>query len=162
MSSCMHSGTRSTRSQRGLRALGLAALFLLLCLGAAGKGPAPAAPPVRLIPLPTAAAVPAVKTCASLALLDLTVLPEAATHITHADETKFREVPICFVQGYIAPQIQFELRLPLEGYTGRYLQTGCGGNCGVIATNVSPACDEAVAYGSGFAVATDNTGHVGR
>ena len=36
-----------------------------------------------------------------------------------------------------------------------------GGNCGILATGISPACDEAVAYGGAFAVATDNTGHVG-
>ena len=33
--------------------------------------------------------------------------------------------------GYIAPQEQFLLTLPVSGYTGRYLQQGCGGLCGL-------------------------------
>lgn len=35
----------------------------------------------------------------------------------------------CRVTGYIAPQIQFEVRLPLTSWRGRYLQLGCGGFC---------------------------------
>lgn len=31
--------------------------------------------------------------------------------------------------GIVAPQVQFELQLPTQTYTGRYLQQGCGGYC---------------------------------
>jgi Tannase and feruloyl esterase len=41
-----------------------------------------------------------------------------------------RGTRMCVVQGYVSPQIRFEVRLPLQGWTQRYLQTGCGGLCG--------------------------------
>jgi hypothetical protein len=37
----------------------------------------------------------------------------------------------CQVVGYIAPQEQFSLDLPVSGYTGQYLQEGCGALCGL-------------------------------
>jgi len=37
----------------------------------------------------------------------------------------------CRVQGYTAPQIGFELYLPLEGWNKKFLQIGCIGHCGI-------------------------------
>ena len=65
------------------------------------------------------------------------------------------------VKGYVAPTIQFELRLPTARWTGRYLQGGCGGNCGVIMSGLAPRCDIQVAYSGGFAVGFENSGHMG-
>ena len=62
----------------------------------------------------------------------------------------------------MAPNIQFELRLPTRTWTGRYLQGGCGGNCGVIVNQVAPRCDTALAYGGAFALGFENSGHTGR
>jgi hypothetical protein len=67
----------------------------------------------------------------------------------------------CLVKGYVAPQVQFALYLPTKTYTGRYLQGGCGGMCGVIGEGLEPACDSAAAFGGSFAVGFNNSGHVG-
>lgn len=67
----------------------------------------------------------------------------------------------CLIKGYGTPQTEFELRLPLSGYTGRYLQGGCGGMCGVISNDFSPRCTSEQAYSGAFAVAFDNGGHHG-
>ena len=67
----------------------------------------------------------------------------------------------CVVKGYVAPTIQFELRLPTRQWSGRYLQGGCGGNCGLIASFLSPRCDMQTAYAGSFAVGFENSGHVG-
>lgn len=63
----------------------------------------------------------------------------------------------CNVKGYITPQIQFEMRLPTQNWNDRYLQVGCGGYCGGL--RASPEC--ITALNQNFAVAFDNTGHVG-
>lgn len=65
----------------------------------------------------------------------------------------------CLVKGYVTPQTEFELRLPLSGYTGRFLQGGCGGMCGLIFNSIVPICSNAHAFGGGFAVAFNNGGH---
>lgn len=62
----------------------------------------------------------------------------------------------CAVNGYIQPQIQFEVRLPSKNWNGRYFQVGCGGFCGVININ---NCADALA--ANFVVAAHNMGHVG-
>jgi tannase/feruloyl esterase len=67
----------------------------------------------------------------------------------------------CLVKGYVAPQVQFALYLPTKSYTGRYLQGGCGGMCGVIGDSLQPSCDSAIAFGGSFALEFNNSGHVG-
>jgi hypothetical protein len=80
----------------------------------------------------------------------------AAVQPARADRAEF-----CLVKGYVAPQVQFALYLPTKSYTGRYLQGGCGGMCGVIGESLQPSCDSAVALGGSFAVGFNNSGHVG-
>jgi len=64
----------------------------------------------------------------------------------------------CDVRGVIEPAVQFQLRLPTTTYTGRYLQYGCGGLCGVISPTPFPNCGP----GAGdAAVAATDDGHVG-
>lgn len=65
----------------------------------------------------------------------------------------------CMVRAYAAPQTDFELRLPLTGYTGRYLQGGCGGLCGFIGDSIQPRCSSAHLHSGAFAVAFENGGH---
>jgi feruloyl esterase len=60
----------------------------------------------------------------------------------------------CTVTGFVAPQVGFELRLPLENWNGRFLQQGCSGMCGAI--KLEPAND---ALARGYAVATTDMGH---
>ena len=60
----------------------------------------------------------------------------------------------CSVTGVVAPQVGFTIRLPLEGWNGRFLQQGCGGMCGVFKIE---AADDALMRG--YAVATTDMGH---
>jgi hypothetical protein len=60
----------------------------------------------------------------------------------------------CAVRGVVAPQVGFEVRLPLEGWNGRFLQQGCSGMCGTIKLQ---AADDALARG--YAVASTDMGH---
>jgi feruloyl esterase len=68
---------------------------------------------------------------------------------------------LCLVKGYVAPQIQFALYLPTKTYAGRYLQAGCGGMCGVVGESLTPSCENETAFAGSFAVAFNNSGHMG-
>jgi len=96
--------------------------------------------------------------CPQLLYEDFSRIPDAATTIMAAEVVGAdrRAEEYCAVKGYIQPQIQFEIRLPTKTWNGRYLQTGCGGTCGVV--NIE-ACDDALERD--FAVAAQNMGHVG-
>lgn len=119
--------------------------------------------PAIIRPLPARAVLEPVRDCASLAQVDLTDIPGAPTSIGSAriEPSHGGRPEFCTVKGIISPQIQFELRLPTRTYTGRYLQGGCGGACGFVSQEVSPACDGQVVFGGAFAVAFENSGHVG-
>lgn len=62
----------------------------------------------------------------------------------------------CELTGTITPGIHFTLRLPTDAWNGRYFQTGCGGFCGAV-----PIASCGQALSRGFAVAAEDTGHVG-
>lgn len=68
--------------------------------------------------------------CKALLGQDFSKLPDAPTQLLSVEEIKEGGSSYCKVTGYTAPQIQFEVRLPLTSWTGRYLQLGCGGFCG--------------------------------
>ncbi len=74
-------------------------------------------------------AIPPVATCASLRSADLSTVDSVIT--SAAAETREGH-DFCFVEGYISPQTQFEVLLPLTTWQGRYLQEGCGGFCGFL------------------------------
>jgi hypothetical protein len=61
-------------------------------------------------------------------------VPDAPTHITKAQSQTDAKTgaEFCRITGYVAPQVQFELRLPTNTWTQRLLMTGCGGLCGNI------------------------------
>jgi hypothetical protein len=100
------------------------------------------------------------QSCASLAGLDLTGIPGASTQINSASTaTAPGGWSYCDVTGTIAPQDQFELRLPLTTYTQRYLQTGCGGLCGTLSISAPASFDCAPLNNGQFAEASDDEGH---
>lgn len=122
----------------------------------------PPMPPVRFMPLPERAVIPPVMACADLPEHDLLRIEGAPARISEAIvETSDEGIEFCRIKGMIAPQIQFEFHLPTQDYTGRYLQGGCGGACGVIYDSVSPRCNNKLAFGGAFAVSFNNSGHVG-
>lgn len=95
--------------------------------------------------------------CERMATLDFAGLPDAATAIASAETVAAAPgvSSYCKISGTIAPQIQFELRLPAD-WNGRYLQGGCGGFCGF-----NPIENCRVGQSRGFAVAASNLGHIG-
>lgn len=86
-------------------------------------------------------------------------LADAPTQITGAQVAAARPgIPsYCAVEGYIAPQIGFHLRLPMEGWNGKFFQQGCGGMCGTIFAG--EGCNAAV--GRGYACIVTDMGHKG-
>jgi Tannase and feruloyl esterase len=111
-----------------------------------------------LLGQPTQAQSPVVTprmACADLAGVDLSSELGAPAKVGNAGI----ERGMCHVQGTIRQTIGFEAWLPLEGWTGRYLQMGCGGLCGRIATS-PPQAQGCVPLERGeFALASTDMGH---
>jgi feruloyl esterase len=114
--------------------------------------------------------------CGQLASDDFSNVSDAPTVILSASQAAPPGgTAVCQVAGYIAPQEQFLLTLPVGGYTGRYLQQGCGGLCGqgylgsvgsAGSASAAPAgtcvaVTAPAAAGGGMAMGTDNQGHIG-
>lgn len=82
---------------------------------------------------PNLAVVAPVVDCATLAAADISAAVGSPTHISSAvPVAEGRPAPYCDVQGYVDPQVKFEVRLPLTTWTQRLVQTGCGGLCGML------------------------------
>ncbi|WP_329352556.1 tannase/feruloyl esterase family alpha/beta hydrolase [Streptomyces sp. NBC_01261] len=82
--------------------------------------------------------------CTELLRKDFGALDDAATSVASASvvakgDANAYEYEYCDVKGTVAPQIQFELRLPTKTYRQRYLQEGCGGYCGMVGGSAQPA-----------------------
>lgn len=114
----------------------------------------------------TAAGIAPVMSCAGVTSLDLAAaVPGVPFGITSAAEVAAGSNTLgnwayCDVKGVIAPQIHFQLRLPLAGWQADYLQVGCGGLCGNVNTGSAPASSGCVPLTSGaFAVASSDEGH---
>lgn len=154
--------------------LGGAALLLGLAIAvptavASETGPPPvhtAAAPA--VPASDAAPILAKLDCAALPAQDLTQVPDAPSRILSASVITLTPSPtsgpvqVCDVKGYISPQTQFELKLPVATWHGEYVQLGCGGLCGDIpatAPAASSGCTP-VTHGE-LATGADNEGHVG-
>ncbi len=92
-------------------------------------------------------------------LTDLAANPQYPTAIMSSTETPAANgnPKYCDVQGMIAPQTHFDLKLPVDTWQGRYLQNGCGGYCGSVTPQTFPSCDATL--GGDFAMATDDEGH---
>jgi tannase/feruloyl esterase len=110
-----------------------------------------------------ATAVTPVVDCAQLAKEDFSkVVPSVPTTITSAQLITSTGASYCDVQGTQPPQLQFDLRLPVSTWTGRYVQEGCGGYCGAVTPGAPAAATNCPAVtGNELALATDNEGHNG-
>jgi feruloyl esterase len=127
----------------------------LLCLSAiAGCLVASTAPVEALAADVTSTA----SSCKALMNSDFSQVQDAPTQVTSAElvEVKSKEPSYCRVQGYIAPQVGFELRLPTANWNGRFMEVGCGGACGVIQ---SDKCD--IPVRRGYACIASDMGHKG-
>lgn len=120
-------------------------LVPLVVLGTVAAGVAPAAASSGTRP---------VRSCADL--VRTFDVPDARTRVTSASVVP-GAVEFCDVRGTIEPNVGFQLKLPVRGYQGRYVQYGCGGFCGVIGDPAFPAgCGPA--FGEAAVAATDD-GH---
>ena len=68
----------------------------------------------------------------------------------------------CRVLGYVRPAINFEIRLPVENWNGKFYMTGCGGFCGTLDSD-RVGFTNAMNYGlrRKYAVSTTDSGHWG-
>ena len=133
--------------RRATSILGAAVLLAL-----AGQAAAQPAPPPPFSP-PAAAG-----DCAALAGLrieDTNLL--SATAVPAADG-----VPAyCRALGYVRPAINFEVRLPVVDWNGKFYMVGCGGFCGQVLDR--PNFTNAINHGlrRNYAAATMDSGHWG-
>ncbi len=135
------------------RIFGLATAFGAACLslmsGAASAAPANATA-VRSAPTH----------CAGVMTIDLMGLQDAPTQLVEAKAVAaVEEAPAhCNVQGYVAPQVGFELMLP-DLWNGKFLEVGCGGYCGSTRRGTARWCLDALRRG--YACIVSDQGHVG-
>jgi len=68
----------------------------------------------------------------------------------------------CRVLGYVRPAINFEVRLPVEDWNGKFYMAGCGGLCGTLDSD-RPGFINAINYAlkRGYAVSANDSGHWG-
>lgn len=70
----------------------------------------------------------------------------------------------CEVRATALPAISIEVRLPMEGWNGKYYQAGCGGFCGILGrADAGGGWVNAMRPGleRGYATATSDSGHHG-
>ena len=70
--------------------------------------------------------------CTALERVDFSGIQDAPVQIIGVNvvEAKGKEPAYCRVSGYVAPQVGFELRLPISNWNGKFFEVGCGGSCG--------------------------------
>ena len=68
----------------------------------------------------------------------------------------------CRVLGYVRPAINFEVRLPMAEWNGKFYMAGCGGFCGKLESD-RPRFTNAMNYGlrRNYAAAVTDSGHWG-
>lgn len=103
-----------------------------------------------------------VSNCAAMSTVDLTTIGGAGSRVVTAQqETTEDGIPVCSVEGTLAPSIGFKVQLPTQTWTQRYLQTGCGGLCGRISLD-APATEGCEPLEDGrFVIASTDMGHQG-
>ena len=69
----------------------------------------------------------------------------------------------CRVLGTIPQAIQFELRLPITGWNGKFYMAGCGGFCGLLEPDGRGSSVNSLTHGlrRGYAAAATDSGHAG-
>ncbi|MET8148544.1 tannase/feruloyl esterase family alpha/beta hydrolase [Actinoplanes sp. NPDC049668] len=142
----------------------LPALTALLLATLVAVSPAAAASPAAasggLADLP---AVAPVMGCADVLGLDLGGVTDAPVTLRSAAVvTAGAPAPYCEVRGTVAPANTIVVRLPVDGWTQRYVQTGCGGLCGNANINYGQAAACPPVADGTVASATTDMGHQGR
>ena len=94
--------------------------------------------------------------CAALTKADFSATMDAPTHlITSQMVPADGDMPAhCRIQGYVTPSVGIEVRLPVEGWNGKFIKRGCGGYCGAI---YADSCNNHVK--DGYACVASDMGH---
>jgi len=109
--------------------------------------------------LPTVASI---TDCANLTNADVSGAVGAETRITSASVIRDdAPAPYCRVLGEVEPKVRFEVRLPVSGWTQRFVQTGCGGLCGQLGIHLDQAATCVPAQKGELALASSDMGHSG-
>ncbi|MFJ8107950.1 tannase/feruloyl esterase family alpha/beta hydrolase [Streptomyces sp. NPDC096132] len=107
-------------------------------------------------------AVKPVRDCTDVPNLELSGVTDAPVTISSAKVVTTGAAPYCEVRGTIAPANTIVMRLPINGWTQRYVQTGCGGLCGSANINYGQASTCPVVQDGTVASATTDMGHQGQ
>jgi len=72
--------------------------------------------------------------CKALQSLDFSTVQDAPTQIIESKPVEARRghPDLCDVQGYVTPNVGFHLRLPESNWNQKFVEVGCGGQCGVF------------------------------
>ena len=120
-------------------------------------------PPVTAAGLLDLPALAPALDCSAVTGLDLRGVTDAPVTIASATLVSANTAaPYCEVRGTIAPANTIVLRLPVDGWTQRYVQTGCGGECGSSNINFGQASNCPPVVAGQVAVATTDMGHQGQ
>lgn len=77
--------------------------------------------------------------CKALVSLNITDVGGTGSAIVSAYHTTKTGIRYCAVDGTLATDISFTALLPVDSWTQRYMQTGCGGFCGMVDIHMSVA-----------------------
>ena len=94
--------------------------------------------------------------CEALQAIDLDEAVGAGVRLAAADvlPPAGDQPSLCRVSGVIEPQVGFEIRMPVTGWNGKLLVTGCSNLCGILQIQ---GMEDALARG--YAAATTDMGH---
>jgi hypothetical protein len=108
------------------------------------------------------AVVSPVADCTALTNADISNSVGAPVHITSASLIQnARPAPYCRVLGYVEPAVRFEVRLPSATWSQRFVQTGCGGLCGMVNVRLDHAESCVPSQNGELALASTDMGHSG-
>jgi feruloyl esterase len=97
--------------------------------------------------------------CTALLRSGFGTLSDAPTRLRAAAVRGEGEARRCIIEGVVAPEVGFELRLPVaDAWNGKFVMLGCGGFCGSI-REVYDVCD--AVNGRGYACILTDMGHRG-
>jgi feruloyl esterase len=97
--------------------------------------------------------------CEQLAKADLNGAANAKVNIESAAIVDTPKGQFCKVKGHIEPDDGFEVNLPVAQWTQRFLEPGCGGDCGMVRATIPNASSCLPALNGEFAVAANDLGH---
>jgi feruloyl esterase len=115
--------------------------------------------PLRAADYASLAVVKPVESCTELGKISLGGVTDKSATVQSATSIDTPKGPFCKVTGTIEPAIRFEVDLPVEHWTQRYLEGGCGGLCGMTRVGVNNASNCAPALNGEFVMAGDDMGH---